>query len=57
MKTRFAVGAFAVAMLAASAVMAGDALKSGPQVGKNIPGPFNILNVNGPSAGKSICLV
>jgi len=57
MRTRFAVGAFAVAALTLSVAVADEALKSGPQVGKNIPGPFNILNVNGAAAGKSICLV
>jgi hypothetical protein len=31
-------------------------LVSGPQVGKEVPGPFHPLNVNGRSAGKKNCL-
>jgi len=31
-------------------------LVSGPQVGKEVPGPFHPLNVNGPKAGKKNCL-
>lgn len=41
----FAVGAF------------GGELKSGPEVGKNIPGPFHPLNINGSKAGEKACLV
>ncbi len=36
---------------------AGDELKSGPQRGESIPGPFHYLNVNGPHAGNPHCLV
>ena len=57
MKHRMIVGAFAVAVLAVAGAVAGEGLKSGPQVGKNIPGPFNVLNVNGSQAGKSNCQV
>lgn len=57
MKVRFAVGAFAVAALAFSAVLADEALKSGPEVGKPIPGAFHPLNVTGPKAGEKNCLV
>ncbi|GIW80276.1 MAG: hypothetical protein KatS3mg105_2083 [Gemmatales bacterium] len=53
MKSRFA--AVAVALLASSALLA--APKSGPQVGEKIPGAFNVLNCNGPAAGKSNCQV
>ena len=35
---------------------AGGALKSGPQVGKEVPGPFHPLNVTGEHAGKKACL-
>ena len=56
MKHRFAAGAFAVTVLALSSVVAGDALKSGLQVGDS-PKPFHPLNVNGPFAGKKQCLV
>src|SRR5687767_12063068 len=34
----------------------GGALKSGPQVGKEVPGPFHPLNVTGEHAGKKACL-
>jgi hypothetical protein len=57
MKNRFAVGAFAVMALAAAGVVAGDALKSGPQVGSKVVQPFNPLNVTGSQAGKKFCQV
>lgn len=57
MKTRLIVGAFALTALVASGVVAGDALKSGPQAGKNIPGAFHPLNVTGAKAGQKNCLV
>jgi hypothetical protein len=57
MKSRIAVGAsLAVALLVGSAIAA-EGLKSGPAVGKRIPGPFNVQNVTGPFAGQSLCLV
>src|SRR5437764_2120775 len=31
-------------------------IKSGPQVGEDLAGPFHPLNVNGKSAGKKFCL-
>ena len=31
-------------------------LKSGPQTGEKLPGPFHPLNVNGEEAGKKFCL-
>jgi len=46
----------AVALLAGS-VIAAEGLKSGPQEGKNIPGPFHPLNVTGSAAGQKNCLV
>jgi hypothetical protein len=36
---------------------AAEQLKSGPQPGDTIPGPFHYLNVNGPHAGNPHCLV
>ena len=33
-----------------------DKLKSGPQVGDQVPGPFHPLNVTGEAAGKKNCL-
>jgi hypothetical protein len=38
-------------------VQAAGELKSGPQPGEAIPGPFHYLNVNGPHVGKPHCLV
>ncbi len=43
-------------VLTISGVYAGGALKSGPQVGKDVPGPFHPLNVTGEHAGKKACL-
>ena len=34
----------------------GAAVKSGPQAGQDVPGPFHPLNVTGASAGKKQCL-
>jgi len=44
-----------VALVAGLAVAA--EIKSGPQVGEKIPGPFSPLNINGPTAGEKQCLV
>jgi hypothetical protein len=57
MKHRFAVGASLAVMLLAGSVLADGALKSGPQVGQNIPGPFNVLNLNGSAAGSKNCQI
>jgi hypothetical protein len=47
-----------LAVLAVSSVGADDALKSGPQVGKNAtPKPFHPTHANGPDAGQKVCLV
>jgi hypothetical protein len=48
-----------IAVLAAcrDGVRAADELKSGPQPGEAIPGPFHYLNVNGPHAGNPHFLV
>lgn len=35
---------------------ADEALKSGPQVGEQVPGPFHPLNVTGAKAGQKNCL-
>lgn len=37
-------------------VHAGDAVKSGPQVGELLPGPFHPFNVTGEHAGEKHCL-
>jgi hypothetical protein len=54
---RYAAGATLAAALLAGGVIAAEALESGPQVGKTIPGPFNPLNVTGDDAGQKRCLV
>ena len=49
-----------IAGLAAVALVAGFAvaaeLKSGPQTGEKVPGPFHPLNINGEKAGQKNCL-
>jgi hypothetical protein len=52
-----AMGAFAMAVLAVAGAVAGESLKSGPAVGKNLPGAFHPLNVTGSEAGNKHCLV
>jgi hypothetical protein len=37
-------------------VLAAEKIKSGPQVGEQVPGPFHPLNVTGPNAGEKLCL-
>jgi hypothetical protein len=39
-----------------TSVYAGGALKSGPQSGQEVPGPFHPLNVTGEKAGQKSCL-
>ena len=39
-----------------TSVYAGGALKSGPQPGKEVPGPFHPLNITGEAAGEKFCL-
>jgi hypothetical protein len=56
MKSRIAVGASLTVALLVGSVIAADALKSGPAVGKNLS-PFNPLNVTGKFAGAKQCLV
>lgn len=47
--------ALCVALVLGMAVAA-DAVKSGPQKGEDVPGPFHPLNVTGAQAGKKFCL-
>lgn len=42
--------------LLATLFLAPADLKSGPQVGSRLPGPFEPLNLNGPDAGDESCL-
>ena len=51
------MGVVSLAVLAVAVGTAGDALKSGPQTGKKLAGPFHPLNVTGAQAGKKHCLV
>ena len=52
---KFLLAAPLVALVAGFAVAA--EIKSGPQPGEKIPGPFSPLNVNGDDAGEKRCLV
>jgi hypothetical protein len=45
-----------VLLAVACCVTAAEALKSGPQVGEAVPGPFEPYNLTGPSAGEDHCL-
>lgn len=42
--------------LLSGALIAAEAVKSGPQVNEKVPGPFHPLNVTGEAAGKKNCL-
>jgi len=56
MKTnRVVTLALAAALVATGSALAGS-VKSGPQVGEELAGPFHPLNVNGEQAGKKFCL-
>jgi hypothetical protein len=56
MRKCLAAGVLAAAAVVLSTAGAGQALKSGLQVGDS-PTPFHPWNVNGPAAGKKNCLV
>jgi hypothetical protein len=57
MKTyRIVALGIAFAMAATTAAVAADTVKSGPQVGEDLAGPFHPLNVNGKKAGTKNCL-
>jgi hypothetical protein len=49
------LGAMTAVLALGGAALAAD-LRSGPQVGEDVPGPFHPLNVNGEDAGKKACL-
>lgn len=51
---RSALVSFVVALLSGGIALAGS-VKSGPQAGEKVPGPFKVLNVTGPEAGKTSC--
>ena len=54
---RYAVPILFAILVALSISWAADHVKSGPQPGESIPGPFHYLNVNGPHASHPHCLV
>lgn len=54
MMRKLFAGAVAVALVAGG-LYAAD-MKSGPQPGTTVPGPFHPLNINGPMAGQKNCL-
>jgi hypothetical protein len=57
MLTRLFAGCAAVAALfVVTGVFAEGTVKSGPQVGQEVPGPFHPMNVTGEQAGKKACL-
>jgi len=56
MKRITIVAALLATSMLAVAVAQDPAPKSGPQVGKEVPGPFHPLNVTGAHAGKKHCL-
>jgi hypothetical protein len=49
-------GIATIALFLGLSVMAAEGMKSGPQVGEKVPGPFEPLNVTGSSAGEKACL-
>ncbi len=56
MMRRTATFAALLSLIAVLGVSAGGSVKSGPQVGEKVPGPFHPLNINGEAAGKKNCL-
>jgi hypothetical protein len=56
MKTSRFVATSALALVVLTGtLLAAEPLKSGPQVGEKVPGPFEPLNINGDNAGKKFC--
>jgi len=56
MKLHLFAAALAVALLSGITLAEETTVKSGPQVGEELAGPFHPLNINGKSAGKKNCL-
>src|SRR5262245_33869638 len=54
-KSRLTVALLSLALLAGTA-WAAENLRSGPQTGQPVPGPFHPLNINGDNAGEKYCL-
>ncbi len=57
MKSVFVLGAPLLLALTTCAALGDESLKSGPQAGNSIGGPFNPLNVTGDAAGEKVCQV
>jgi len=57
MKNRIVVGTSLACALLVSSVLAAETLRSGPQTGEKVPGPFSPLNVTGEDAGQKRCQV
>ena len=57
MNVRHTLGASLAVALLTGSLIAAESLKSGPQPGEFVPGPFNPLNVTGSAAGKKACQV
>jgi hypothetical protein len=55
MRTKRPLFALAALVVASSVVLAAG-VKSGPQTGARVPGPFHPLNINGDKAGQKNCL-
>jgi hypothetical protein len=55
-KYSFALGLALIAGLALAGETGRTAVKSGPQVGEELAGPFHPLNINGKKAGEKNCL-
>jgi hypothetical protein len=48
-------GFILAATLAFPGSLSAQALRSGPQIGEKVPGPFAPLNITGPNAGEKCC--
>jgi hypothetical protein len=53
---RTLLAGLAIVVLLAGTALAANTLRSGPQVGQQVPGPFHPLNVTGAHAGQKNCL-
>jgi hypothetical protein len=54
---RITTGALlALIVVVGGGVWAAENLKSGPQVGSSVPGPFHPLHITGENAGQKVCL-
>jgi hypothetical protein len=56
MMRRTVISATALSLCLVLGASAQSGLKSGPQNGEKVPGPFHPLNINGEKAGKKNCL-